>query len=412
MIFVTFKKQFLFDNKLINVYCYDRVPTDQPEDIQVVLNHGLDVANQLIEYVYNLYRPQYAQLTKPNVFLCFREDNIADINAFTDGKDIYLEAGIIVGMNSYISERLTTDRYDGSKLFMENLETASKLKIQDYLLELIVAHELTHIWHNHKTWKNNELKIGTSSNVFINDIFQEKAGSSDDTFIEAAINIDSLFSLTNIQTKVQYNFVQQILELDCDCCAVSIIINKMLQETELECATSATTHGFDQNKHMNFSIWYRSNLIGFILAASGLMCGFFNRRYQTNSFASLNNLLSSGHPIPAIRFYKMQLTINTMLYNYYEYEEIVSRLLREENTYSIEIFMHQNGIKNINNCFWLPVYTQEAQKHISLLEAGWNIIHDSLQKYSIIKLPSKFTLEDLEIPPENIWFDKSGKLIK
>ena len=51
------------------IFCYDRVPENQSEEMQVVFNTCLKIANDFIEYVYSRYKPVFNKITKPNVYL-------------------------------------------------------------------------------------------------------------------------------------------------------------------------------------------------------------------------------------------------------------------------------------------------------------------------------------------------------
>lgn len=143
------------------------------------------------------------------------------------------------------------------------------------------------------------------------------------------------------------------------------------------------------------------------------MCGFFDREiFKGDYFRSLNCLDSFSHPLPSIRFYKMKLTINTVLYTIFDEEQIVSELLADDYTFRTEIFSHdEDGNKDTRNCFWAPVFTKEAQEHIVKLEEGWNTIHDTVALFSKMAVPEKFSAESMIIPEGNILFDRTGRWI-
>lgn len=136
-------------------------------------------------------------------------------------------------------------------------------------------------------------------------------------------------------------------------------------------------------------------LLGLIAGASGLMCGFFDGQRTEASFEKLSLLLDSDHPIPAVRFFKMNLTMNEMICTIFKDSDVAELLLSGTDAFSVDIFMHKDHTMNIKNCFWAPVQTKEAQDFIVLLEKGWNIIHDSLQSFTLLDIPSKFSAEDL-----------------
>ena len=138
------------------------------------------------------------------------------------------------------------------------------------------------------------------------------------------------------------------------------------------------------------------------------MCGFFDSRRIGKNFDRLAELLASDHPVPAIRFYKMHATLIEAVHNFYSDESMADTLLSQTNTFAIDIFMNDGSSVDFRNCFWAPVQTKEAQDFITLLERGWNLIHDSLQRCSTIDIPLKYTEEDLFIYEDMIWYDKHG----
>ena len=82
------------------------------------------------------------------------------------------------------------------------------------------------------------------------------------------------------------------------------------------------------------------------------------------------------------------------------------------DVFSVDIFMHKDHVMDLKNCFWAPVQTREEQEFITLLEKGWNLIHDSLQSFALLEIPSKFSAEDLLIPDRLVWVDKDGNTIR
>lgn len=408
-------KQFRMRNKLVPFCCYEACPDEAPIDIRTVVNSQLGHANEFLDKTYAAYSKVYPSVTRPKIYVYIRPDAIKDVNAFTDGQDIFLSAGVMIDMESYISERLNTNRYDGREILPEELMASTHNQIWKYLMELIVGHELTHIWNGHRSWKLNCLinKIPSVGRLMAADDVMDEAVTAELELEQNSIELDCInisadgnVTIINIS---DYNFLQQILEIDADCCSISMVVNKMLRETEIEMEEYAAKNGLSTSDHMRYSIFYRSMTLGLITGAAGIMCGYFDSRIPGSSFTRLSVLLASDHPINAIRFYKMQMAVFELLHSHYQDEEIVSALLSEQNTFSVDIFMHKNGVKDFNNCYWLPVHTKEAQEFIVKLEEGWNQIHDSLQRFALLPLPGKYSDSELKVFDESIWFDHSGK---
>lgn len=413
-----FVKRVRIRGKEIPFYCYETCPDDAPITIRTVVNSQLGHANEFMDKTYTAYHEAYPDVTRPNIYVYIRPDSLKDVNAFTDGQDIYLSAGVMIAMESYISERLNTTRYDGREILPKELQASAHNQIWKFLMELIVAHELTHIWHGHRRWKLSCLINGASaparliddSDVLDEAVAVEPELEQKDIVLDSIhVSVDGKVSIFSV---ADYNFLQQILEIDADCCAISMVVNKMLRETELEMEEYAAKHNLTRNEHMNYSIFYRSMTLGLLTGAAGIMCGYFDSRVPGDSFTRLSVLLASDHPINAIRFYKMQMSVYELLHNYYQDEKIVSALLAEQNTFSVDIFMHKNGVKDFNNCYWLAVHAKEAQEFIVKLEEGWNQIHDSLQRFAMLPLPEKYSNSDLEVFDESVWFDRTGRPIQ
>lgn len=53
-------KKFKLDEagkNILTVHCYDKVPQEQPKEMQGVLNHFMEVARKFVKDAYNNYKP-------------------------------------------------------------------------------------------------------------------------------------------------------------------------------------------------------------------------------------------------------------------------------------------------------------------------------------------------------------------
>lgn len=410
-------KRFRIGDRMISFCCYEACPDDAPIDIRTVVNTRLGHANEFMDKTYAAYHQAYPNVTRPKIYVYIRPDAIDDVNAFTDGRDIYLSAGVMIDMQSYISERLNTSRYDGREILPEELKVSAHNQIWKYLMELIVGHELAHIWNGHRSWKMNCVvnKISLSGRLMDdNDVLDEAVNTilklDQENISLNNINVfaDGTVLLSN---NIDRNFLQQILEIDADCCAMCMVVNQMLRDTKKEMEEYVLKHNLSEKDYARGIIFYRSLTLGLITGAAGIMCGYFDSRIPGSTFARLSVLLASDHPINAIRFYKMLMCLHGLVRYYYKDEEIVSALMSEQDTFSVDIFMHKNGDKDFMNCYWLPVQTKEAQEFIVKLDEGWNQIRDSLQRFATLPLMEKIGEHNLRVFDESIWFDHAGKLI-
>ena len=281
----------------------------------------------------------------------------------------------------------------------------------NYILELIVAHELTHIWHCHKLWKSAVLRTrGATASHIEDEILSEMVcleKNYSEQYEDGTLTDIEAFSIDRghiiCESVADKNFIQQILEIDADCCAMCIVIANLQKEME----PIAIAYNSDPEKSKNkirAIISCHSYLLGLIAGAAGLMCGFFDSQRTGATFERLSYLLSSDHPIPAVRFFKMNVTLND--------NDIAEMLLSSTDAFSVDIFMHKDHVMDLKNCFWAPVQTREAQEFITLLEKGWNLIHDSLQSFALLEIPGKLSAEDLVIPDRLVWFDGDGNAIR
>lgn len=411
-------KKFILDGALRTFHCYTSCPAEAGLELQTIVNTALDRLNGFLDDTYNAYKDHFPKVTRPILYIYLREDNVANINAFTEGKDIYLSVAAMIGMESYIKERLNTQKINGEDLVPEHLRTATHLRIYNYILELIIAHELTHIWHSHKRWKNAVLKYNGAPIAHVeDDVFSEKVlvvDSNNNEPAEADIAEIETLSIENgylvCKSEAEQNYIQQILEVDADCCAMSIVIANLQKEMDSVVKTYANDPEKGETKFRAIISCHRY-LLGLVAGAAGLMCGFFDGQRTEASFEKLSMLLDKNHPIPAIRFFKMNLTMNEMICTIFKDPDVAELLLSGTDAFSVDIFMHRDHTMNIKNCFWAPVQTKEAQEFIVRLEKGWNLIHDSLQSFALLDIPSKFSAEDLLIPDSLVWFDKNGNFL-
>lgn len=276
------------------LFCYESVPEDQSIETRTVFNHCLKVARDMIDYAYNTFKPQFPKITKPNVYLCFLPNDVTVVNAFTDGKDIYMFGAVFLGMESYINERLDTLMED-PEIFLEGLEAESKRKIRENLIELIVSHELMHIWHGHVQWMNTIMPI--SGNEKKAEIIDEAITYSDNFKSVGFPELEA--GLFRIVEPNQEMLLHQVIEIDSDCGAITLMMMKLFNEVAPYIRKVTEASDEERKNIINSTALYQQKSIGLIIAAAGLMCGYFDRRmFGGNHFASLKYLNSGDHPLP------------------------------------------------------------------------------------------------------------------
>lgn len=411
-------KEFYFGKEKRIVHCYHECPDVAGIELQTIVNSALRQLNKLLDDTYNVYKTKYQAITRPNLYAYICESNIKEVNAFTDGVDIYISVACMISMHSYIKERLNTDKFNGEKLLPVGLEQSSEIRIYKNILELIVAHELAHIWHRHGVWKKSALQAETlSTSNYEDTVFSETVivNGEPDMVAEGSYSVANLVSINGkilLNNPLDPNYIQQILEVDADCCAVQIVLMHLQREVDSIVQKNLCGTEDENKKEIRAIISYHSYLIGLLMGAAGIMCGFFDSQRLGKPFDRLSVLLLSGHPVPAIRFIKMHETLLGLVHQYYSEETVADILLSQTSAFAIDIFMHDGTSKDLKNCFWAPAQTKEAQEFISYLEQGWNLIRDSLQQYALVDLPHKYPQNDMIVDSSMIWYDKYGNSLR
>ncbi len=403
-------KQLQFENEIRTIHYYTDCPDDVGIELKTIVQEAKQDLNTLLDETYAMYHAKFSAVTRPNLYFYIYPEDLGEVNAFTDSRDIFLSVACLVAMHSFIQERLDTTRIDGSSLVPEGMETTASAYIYRYVLRLIVAHELTHIWHRHGLWKHNTL-LSASAHRLESAVFSEQVRV--DAFAEAA-DLWSPASLVQtggkliLENQWEANYIQQILEIDSDCCAVCIVLAHLQREiTRLQ--EEVLTDNRQEDAHsLRGLIDYHSFMLGMVIGAAGIMCGFFDSLRTGKPFDRLSQLLSGDHPVPALRFTKMHMTLLTMIHQVFEDDDLANLLLSQTDAFAIDIFMHDGSSVSLANCFWAPAQTQEGQNYLTLLERGWNMIHDSLQQYALLPLPDKYTESEMLIYQDMIWFDRDG----
>lgn len=412
-------RQFRAGGTIRTFHCYQDCPDVAGPDLQKIVNSALNQLNRLLDDTYNEFVKKYPKVTRPKLYVYVCEQQIDEINAFTDGTDIFLSVASMIGMYSYIRERLDTQKPNGDSVISKGLEVSSEVRVYKNILELIVAHELTHIWHGHRPWKNAVLTAAPTYAINYDDIFSENISidNSSEEWVNQELRTADILSLQVIngklvlQNRAEQNYVQQILEVDADCGAICFVLLHLQREIErlIQGINKDSTN--DKSKEIRILIHYHSYLLGLLVGASGLMCGFFDKRQLGKPFDRLNKLLSSDHPIHAVRFYKMHATLLGLVHESNPEEGLAEILLSQTDPFAIDIFAHDDDGKDLRNCFWAPAQTKEAQEFIVCLERGWNIIRDSLQTFALLPIPNKYAKEDLQLDIHSYWYDRDGNLI-
>ena len=402
------KKQFEFeDGKKYNYECYESCPVDAGIELSTVINTELQWLNTFLNNTVDSYGIKYPDITRPKLYVCLREDGNLEANAFTDGKDIYITASMMIGLQSFIEKRISMGGVNWLELVPAQVKEGMPLHIYNYLLKFVVGHELIHIWHRHSKWKNAVLRVSSVRNNPVADILSEMVnGECDDDSC-----LTENFEIRNGQIlcsgKADKNYFQQVLEIDADSCAMCLVLADL--QREMDALARPLIQDIEANRDkINSIIHLHSYYLGIISGAAALMFGYFDSQHVGKPFDRLSLLLKFDHPIPAIRFAKTDATMTQWIHKYYEDNDFADALLSYTDIFTTQIFMDDGHTMDIRNCFWAPSQTEMAQVFMTYLEKGWNLIHDSLQSFALLDIPKKFSPEELMILKRFIRFNDKG----
>ncbi len=406
-------KQIRFKDGIRTIHYYTDCPDDVGIELKTIVGEAKADLNTLLDETYAMYHAEFPAVTRPNLYFYIYPEDLGEVNAFTDSRDIFLSVASLVSMHSFIRERLDTTKIDGSSLVPEGMEVTASVYIYRYILRLIVAHELTHIWHRHGLWRRNVLQTADShwldGTVFSEQVRVEALPEAADLWSPEALVTTG--GKLKAESQWEANYIQQILEIDSDCCAVCIVLAHLQREITRLQAEALTGDRQADAQALRGLLGYHSFMLGMVIGAAGILCGFFDSLRAGKPFDRLSQLLSGDHPVPALRFTKMHMTLLTMIHRVFEDDDLANLLLSQTNAFAIDIFMHDGSTVSLGNCFWAPAQTREGQSYLTFLERGWNLIRDSLQRYALLELPDKYTESEMQIYPDMIWFDRDGKAL-
>jgi len=409
------KKTFPINGEDKVHYCYTICPREAGIELYTIINTELAELNAYLDRVYTAYKKVYPKVTRPKLYVYLRDDNNIAPDGFTEGVNIYLSASIMFALFEYVDEHINHAAVDWEKLMPAPLKENLPLQIYDRLLKIVVSHELTHIWHCHIKWMKSAGMFGDAmTNCNQDDIFFEmvKAVETDGERVGEGYmpGIDNLVIKEGkiyCNSKEKSNYIQQILEIDADCCAMSLVLNDLQRDM----ASLAKLYVEEPEKHkkdINAVIACHRYLLGTVCGASALMFGYFDRKRCERPFECLSKMLDEVHPIPAIRFLRMDAVMRQMVHERFEDKEVERYLLDYTYIFAAQIFMDNGKTIDLKSCFWAPAMTEQAQIMIAELQNGWNAIHDSLQKSALMPLPGKFDPEELLVPNDLFWYDDKG----
>ena len=111
---------------------------------------ALIMMNDCLDYIYDLMKKDYPKIFKPEVYL---SNSDACNAAAWQGKTIIIYAGLVLCMADFIEKKYTPELMKSYKVFQGVSHEMILSGIRVYFWRYIVLHELYHIWHQHRLWK-------------------------------------------------------------------------------------------------------------------------------------------------------------------------------------------------------------------------------------------------------------------
>ena len=357
---------------------------------------AIDMMEDCLEYIYNLMKPHYPNVFKPELFIS--DSNVC--NAYTvNGKSIVICSGIILQQAHLIEQKYTPQLLEKYNVFqgIPHENVLSGLRV--YFWRYVILHELYHIWSKHSLWKKiyefNEAgelvqRIQIPTGLDLTKYYlQLLENSFESEHVQTA-------SQSRENRDIQKKLTQQALELDADSSAICMIINMMMRDM--------VARGISEDEKKT----YICNEIGFIVAALATAFSLFDGNAGAK-FESLSNLENRTHPLPSIRMFYAEEIANGCLSHYFPDWDHLMELESEWQKVICDVEADYNGQVDMGQVFYYTAYTEKAQKHLCKLKHRMNDMHDTMEPLVLANFSPKLEEQDMEFSPTTVWFLEDGK---
>lgn len=353
------------------------------------LKSALEIMNDCVEHIYGLFCTVNPKIIRPKIYLSTSNE----INAVATQKDIIVYAGLICNVIKLINEKYTDevlDKYDILKTLSKE-EIHSGLRV--YTWRFIVLHELFHIWHSHLAWIN-KYTINDCGKVETKTVADTEQKYNEEIFEKVCSDALSIISEEDKQRLLTY----QAIELDADTCALSMIINMLIEDAQVrsEC-------GLITNKEE-----YITAEIGLIMGAMATVFSLFDGNAGAKFELLKNDLDIMDHPIPAIRMYVAEEVADGVLWNYYPEKEEHFQIKKAWQRIVCNVEPYYDGKVDLGHVFYYTAYTEKAQKHLEKLRYHFNNMRETLEKITLCRLSEKMEDEDIRFDPQMVLFTDDG----
>lgn len=357
---------------------------------------AIDMMKDCLDYIYNLVKPHYPNAFKPELYI----SDSKEINAMAyQGKSIIIFSGLILRAMDFIEQKYTPALLKKYKVFQNIPHKKILSGLRVYFWRYVVLHELYHIWDKHSLWKklyhfneSGELKqlIQIPPGMDLSHYYAQLTDNSFET--------EQILSVSNVSDKLiqQSNLTQQALELDADSSAVCMIINLMMRDI-------AAGRVSEQDK-----LSYIQTELGIIMGALATAFSIFDGN-KGAKFERLSELEKETHPLPSIRMAYAEEIADACLNKYYPDMDELRQLESEWQTVIWDIEADFRGQVDMGHAFYLPAYTEKAQKHLCKLKHRLTDMHDTMKPLVLANFADKLEEDDMKFLPSSVWFTNDGQ---
>ena len=362
-------------------------PTDTAKEAAVA--SALEMMNDCLDYIYNWVKSIHSGVFCPELYASASKA----VNACARDKCIYIYSGLVMEVVDVIENKYTEEVLDKYSI-LKSLDRPQILAgLRVYTWRYVVLHELFHLWHSHLDWKKRYRFVDDRKIV---------AWLAEDSFSESEEVMEEAVSYIKNGTVSpefrQLRITQQALELDADCCAISMMINMLMRD-----ADARFSQGMIRDKK------------GYIISQIGLMMGALSTAFSIfdgNAGAQFEILKEDldymSHPIPAIRMYVAEEVADAMLCKYYPDRNESFEIEKEWLHIVCDVEPYYEGKVDMGRVFYFTAYTERAQKHLAKLRYRLKDMRSSLESLVVYPLAEEMEDENIEYDSQVIRFSDGG----
>lgn len=355
---------------------------------------ALEMMNDCLDYFYGLVKPIHKNVFRPELYA----STSAEVNACARDKYIFIYSGLVMKVVNVIENKYTDEVLDKYSILksLNRSQILSGLRV--YTWRYIALHELFHLWHSHAEWRKKYR--------FVEDRRITTWLPSDQQFSGFKEIIEETVSYANsgtVSSEIKQLYItQQALELDSDCCAISMMINMLMRD-----ADARFSQGMIKDKKE-----YIVSEIGLMMGALATVFSIFDGNAGAQFEILKQDLDCMSHPIPAIRMYVAEDVADAMLWKYYPDRNERFEIEKEWQHIVCDIEPYYEGEIDMGRVFYFTAYTERAQKHLAKLRYRLKDMHRSLESLVVYPLAEEMADEDIEYDSQVIRFSDEGISLK